>query len=111
LSQVASYRSYRQLWSGALPATAPKLVAKRATASKTKVYVSWNGATDYDAWTIFAGCAHSSSVVAANLTVVARSVPRTGFETEYDIDPRWKCVLAQAKQAGRALRNTPIVSF
>jgi hypothetical protein len=100
-SPVASYRSYRQPWSGQ-PSTAPKLVAKCA-GTTTKVYVSWNGATEYDGWTFFAG----NSV--ANLTAVT-STPRTGFETKHNLASQWKYVLAQAKEGRRALHNSSVTS-
>ena len=100
-SPVASYRSYRQSWEGQ-PAAAPKLAA-RCFGPTTKVYLSWNGATTYDGWTIFAG----NSV--ANLTAVA-SVAKSGFETEYDLRAEWSYVSAEAKQGGQSLRNTSIVS-
>jgi hypothetical protein len=108
ISQVASYRSYRQTWS-AQPATAPKLVAKCSdgttgmTSSTTKVYLSWNGATTYDSWNIFAG--NSTT----DLSAVA-SIPKTGFETEYVLEGQWKYVLAEAKDGHRPLRNASIVS-
>jgi hypothetical protein len=100
-SPVASYRSYRQSWIGE-PATAPKLVAKCA-GTTTKVYMSWNGATAYDGWTIFAGDS------TANFSAVA-STTRTGFETEHDLGSQWKYVLAQAKEGNWALHNSSVAS-
>ena len=100
-SQVASYRSYRQTWN-AQPATASKIVAKCA-GGKTKVYLSWNGATAHNDWTIFAG----NSV--ASLSAMA-SVPKSGFETECDLGTRWDYILAEAKDGRRSLHNTSVVS-
>ena len=101
-SQVASYRSYRQSWT-AQPATAPKIVAKCA-GSTTKVYVSWNGATTYDGWTIYGGNS------AGSLSAVA-SISKTGFETEHEFGTQWKYVLAEAKEGSQPLHNTSAVSF
>lgn len=100
-SQVASYRSYRQRWSGQ-PATAPKLAVK-CSGSTTKVYLSWNGATTYDGWTIFGG--NSST----HLSPVA-SVPKSGFETEHDLAWHWKYISAEAKEGYRSLHKTSVVS-
>jgi len=102
MSQVASYRSYRQSWT-AQSATAPKIVAKCA-GSTTKVYVSWNGATTYDGRTIYGGNS------AGNLSAVA-SISKAGFETEHEFGTQWKYILAEAKEGSRSLHNTSTVSF
>ncbi|MHB1999952.1 MAG: arylsulfotransferase family protein, partial [Solirubrobacteraceae bacterium] len=48
-----SYRALRFAWTGH-PATKPSLVATRAGA-KTKLFMSWNGATQVRRWAILAG--------------------------------------------------------
>jgi hypothetical protein len=68
-----SYRAFRQVWHG-FPTTKPAAAA-RVSGRNTRVYASWNGATEVNAWRILAG---SSS---HRLKVVARRISREGFET------------------------------
>ncbi len=100
-SSVASYRSYRQAWTGQ-PSAPPKVVA-RCSDSVTKVYVTWNGATDYDGWTIFAG------ISATNLSNVA-TFAKAGFETEYPLAGKYKYVVAEAKDGDNPLFNSTVIS-
>ena len=73
---LLSYRAFRQAWIGC-PSTQPVVVAE-IESGETAVYMSWNGATEYDTWTVYSG------EDASNLTVVT-SVPRKGFETRVAI--------------------------
>jgi hypothetical protein len=73
---VISYRAFRQAWIGC-PSTPPVVVAK-IEGGETAVYVSWNGATEYDNWSVYGGES------AKNLTLLA-TVPRNGFETRFTI--------------------------
>ncbi|KAK5167466.1 uncharacterized protein LTR77_007165 [Saxophila tyrrhenica] len=72
-----SYRSFKQQWVGC-PAAKPDVVAK-ASKNGSKVFVSWNGATDVVAWEIFAGSLKSKMHCVA-------TVRKCGFETEGNID-------------------------
>lgn len=69
---VISYRAFRQTWIGC-PSTPPVVVAK-IEGGETAVYMSWNGATEYDSWKVYGGDS------AGNLTLLA-TVPKNGFET------------------------------
>lgn len=71
--QNESYRALRYRWAGH-PAGRPA-VAARPVGGATRVYISWNGATEVRSWRIYTG---SSS---HRLKVVARKVGRVGFET------------------------------
>jgi hypothetical protein len=53
VSGNSSYRAYRFPWKGR-PATAPS-VAGVASGDSTRVYASWNGATDVARWQVLAG--------------------------------------------------------
>lgn len=86
-------------WSASAP---PKIVA-RCSDSVTKVYVTWNGATDYDGWTIFAG------ISATNLSNVA-TFAKAGFETEYPLAGKYKYVVAEAKDGDNPLFNSTVIS-
>ena len=100
-SLVASYRSYRQAWTG--QPSAPPRVAVRCSGGATKVYTSWNGATNYDGWSIFAGPS------ATNLSNVA-TIAKAGFETEHTIAGKYEYVVAEAKDGGNSLSNSTTVS-
>ncbi|CAJ2512171.1 Uu.00g051860.m01.CDS01 [Anthostomella pinea] len=74
-----SYRAFKQPWTGC-PKTKPDVVAETAAnGNGTSVYMSWNGATEVEAWEIYAG----SSV--AELSCVS-TVAKCGFETSATID-------------------------
>jgi hypothetical protein len=69
---VQSYRDYKAEWVGK-PSTKPNVFACKAD-NGTEVYMSWNGATEHQTWTVFAGAVNGS------LSAVG-SINRTGFET------------------------------
>jgi hypothetical protein len=52
-SPIQTYRAYRFQWSG--QPTAPPSMALATTATGTRVFASWNGATDVAFWQILAG--------------------------------------------------------
>jgi Arylsulfotransferase (ASST) len=68
-----SYRAFTFSWSGQ-PSGSPAVVVRRNPARGSAVYVSWNGATDVQTWTVLAG--RDPSALAA-----AGSQQRAGFET------------------------------
>ena len=76
LAPTLSYRSFKQHWVGC-PSSKPDVVAK-SVASGTKVYVSWNGATEVESWEIYGGSSKN------DLKCLA-TVPKSGFETEAKI--------------------------
>ena len=97
-----SYRALRQRWTGR-PKARPS-VALRRSGSRTKVYVSWNGATGVAAWRIKAGRS------AKNLSVVSRRVRRTGFETRATVRSRGRLFQVQALSSrGRVLGTSSVV--
>ncbi|KAK3680286.1 hypothetical protein LTR78_000664 [Recurvomyces mirabilis] len=77
LKPTLSYRAFKQPWIGC-PMTRPDLVAERSP-NGTAVYVSWNGATEVEAWDFFVGND-------THLTH-AKTVPKQGFETMALLDP------------------------
>lgn len=72
----ASYRAYRDVWTGT-PRTSPEISVSR-TGSGAAVYASWNGATGVRAWRVLAG-ASAGSVKTVSTTA------KTGFETQVNI--------------------------
>src|SRR4051794_9058497 len=83
-----SYRVYRYAWKGN-PGGKP-LAAARPAGKGTRVYASWNGATEVAAWRIWGG--RSSR----KLKVVAGGVTKGGFETSKSIKSGGPIVKVQA---------------
>ncbi|KAI4621100.1 uncharacterized protein J4E87_006728 [Alternaria ethzedia] len=71
--KVQSYRAYKAEWVGK-PSTKPDVYACKAS-NGTEVYMSWNGATEVDTWTVFGGAFNGT------LSKVT-SVEKSGFETK-----------------------------
>lgn len=77
---MQSYRAYRFPWWGQ-PLTAPSLAVTSARSGGSKVYASWNGATDVATWQVLAGPAPS-------LLLPAGQFQRRSFETTTQVtDP------------------------
>jgi hypothetical protein len=85
----ACYRSFRHEWVGK-PVTVPD-IAVESTGGKSRVYVSWNGATEVRKWRVLVG----KTASALSQVVV---VERLGFETSA-IVPRSGAVAVQALDA------------
>jgi Arylsulfotransferase (ASST) len=97
-----SYRVYRYAWKGN-PAGRPS-VAARPIGSRTRVYVSWNGATEVAAYRVFAGPA------SRKLEVAAKAAKRRGFETAIAVRSLGPIVKVQALDAkGRVLGTSNAV--
>ena len=71
-SAVGSYRAFRSAWVGC-PNTMPDVVVAVEN-GELAVYMSWNGATEYDTWKVYAGASNGS-------LALTDTVPRNGFET------------------------------
>lgn len=93
-----SYRAFKAKWHGTPKNWDPIAVFEKVRLQKQKppkVYVSWNGATDIDAWAIFAG-EDKDSLRSAGIAM------KKGFETVFDLEDT-NCV-----QLG-AIRGTEII--
>lgn len=73
-----SYRAFTFGWAGH-PADNPAVVVRPNPARGSAVYVSWNGATEVETWTVLAGRSPSTLTTAA-------SQPRAGFETMISVN-------------------------
>lgn len=73
LGHGESYRAFKESWT-ATPFWDPVAVAEKSDSSAT-VYMSWNGATEYDNWAVYSVPSNSS-----NTTTLLTTVERTGFE-------------------------------
>lgn len=78
LNQGQSYRAFKFPWS-ATPLWSPA-AATEVSGSNTTLYMSWNGATDYDTWAIY-----SAPSAGSNGTTLLTTTARDGFETSLDI--------------------------
>jgi hypothetical protein len=95
---IASYRAYRFTWD-AQPPTSPALTAS-ANARGSRLYVSWNGATDVSSWRVLAGASPR------RLGPVATSA-KTGFETAISVHSNAHYFAVQALDVhGRVLARS-----
>lgn len=100
--ETNSYRAYKQPWTG-LPADAPAIAASRTGGGPTKVYASWNGATEVARWRVLGGKSAD-----ALKPVVGRA--RRGFETLIEAKGAPAMVAVQALSGrGRVLATSPAV--
>ena len=93
-----SYRAYRFPWT-AIPAAAPDVAAVK-DAGATKVYASWNGATEVKTWQVLSGPTPQALVPGKTFT-------RKGFETGTTItgSPAYIAVRALGP-SGEVLRDS-----
>lgn len=105
---VASYRGFKYDWH-ATPFWDPAAVVQRSSSDKEiTVFMSWNGATDYDSWAVYGG----PSQALANATML-KTVPRTGFETNVTIPAAANVsyIQAVARQGGSTLRASTEIAL
>jgi arylsulfotransferase ASST len=97
-----TYRAYRFPWTGR-PTGAPAIVAEKS-GGDTKVFASWNGATEVQKWEVLAGSSPS-------LLLPEKTVARTGFETSTTISgsPQYVAVRALGP-SGEVLGTSKTVS-
>jgi hypothetical protein len=82
---VESYRAYRMPWRANAPGR--PAVAAAVAGRRTRVSVSWNGATEVSAWRV------------RSAGVAATTAPRKGFETTVDVRGRPRVVVVDALDA------------
>jgi len=92
-----TYRAYRNHWT-ATPYYPPSIAvqADSSTAATTRVYASWNGATEVDAWQVFAGA------TAAALSLI-KEASKTGFETAIPVTSRRPYFQVKALNSGQQI--------
>ncbi|KAL5366229.1 ASST-domain-containing protein [Aspergillus floccosus] len=103
---VASYRGYKCPWK-ATPFWSPAVVAQRTSSDSARIYMSWNGATEYDNWAIYS----APSADSTNNNFVT-SVSRAGFETSADVGSlKTPYVQVVARKGQVPLGTSEIVTF
>lgn len=95
-----SYRAYRNEWS-AHPLTAPSVAARRE-GSGTRVFASWNGATEVRAWRVLAS--------ATGDPVPVGQVKRSGFETSLLIGATGRVAVQALSADGAVLGESRTIS-
>jgi hypothetical protein len=97
-----SYRAYRYPWIGR-PSGRPS-VAAVPSGARTRVYMSWNGATEVAAYRVSAG------PTGRKLAVVSKRAPRRGFETAITVRSAGPVVQVKALDSkGRVLGTSRAV--
>jgi hypothetical protein len=100
---IPSYRAYRFRWTGR-PRTKPALAVAPSASGATRLYASWNGATDVSSWRVFAGARPDA------LKPLTR-VRKRGFETTITVHSAARYFAVQAMGvAGRALARSEVHS-
>jgi hypothetical protein len=103
---VASYRGFRCQWA-ATPFWNPSVVVDK-TDSNITVYMSWNGATEYDNWIVYSA---SDNTTSSTNTKIG-SGDRTGFETAVTVDiPSDQYIQVVAQQGDTVLGTSEFVTF
>ena len=98
-SLVQSYRGFKSEWH-ATPTTRPSLVVEKRASGCGKGYVSWNGATDVEAWVVYEGAS------VERLEEVGK-VRFRGFETEFGVVEEFVQVAAVVE--GKIVRKSEVV--
>jgi hypothetical protein len=103
-----AYRIFKFPWR-ATPHWDPAVFVNHTTSYKTDLYMSWNGATDYDNWAIFSIPSRTSTLLEGKRLLVHE---RTGFETHVlleNIDARF--IIAVARDGERILGKSSVVEL
>jgi hypothetical protein len=103
-----AYRIFKFPWRGT-PHWDPAVSVNHTTSYTTDLYMSWNGATDYDNWAIFSVPSRNSTLLEGKRLLVHE---RTGFETHVlleNIDTRF--IIAVARNGARILGKSSIVEL
>ncbi|KAJ6096003.1 hypothetical protein N7486_006749 [Penicillium sp. IBT 16267x] len=104
LGHGESYRAFKFPWT-ATPFWNPVAVAETSLLSTT-VYMSWNGATEYDNWAVYAVPSKNSNAI-----TLLNTVQRTGFETQAIVSRlKTTYVKVAARQGSTILRFSDAIS-
>ncbi|PYH91412.1 hypothetical protein BO71DRAFT_359489 [Aspergillus ellipticus CBS 707.79] len=102
---VASYRGFKCQWK-ATPFWQPAVAIVRTTSDAATMFMSWNGATEYDNWAIYS----ASSPLGEDMTFVS-SVKRDGFETTAHVTGLRSNYLQVVARKGNTPLGTSVVAY
>ncbi|MFL5893822.1 MAG: arylsulfotransferase family protein [Thermoleophilaceae bacterium] len=98
-----SYRAYRLPWHGR-PSGRPAVAVRAVSGGRTRVYISWNGATDVVSYQVLSG--RSSRKLA-----LVKRVHRGGFETAVSVHGKGLLYRVKAVDArGRVLGTSALIT-
>jgi hypothetical protein len=96
---IQTYRAYRHPWWG--QPTTPPSIATATTPHGTRIYASWDGATDFSGWRVLAG----SSPATSSMKQVGR-FPKVSFETQMWVPSTAHYFAVQALSSKGQVRGT-----
>ncbi|KAJ5690678.1 hypothetical protein N7462_005070 [Penicillium macrosclerotiorum] len=106
LGAAESYRAFRFPWT-ATPFWNPAVYVEKSSDTPV-VYMSWNGATEYDNWAIYS----VPSLAATNQTILLGSYQRRGFETHASLDGiNAKYIKVAARKGSKILGTSAAVEI
>ncbi|KAF4996368.1 hypothetical protein FGRMN_4528 [Fusarium graminum] len=100
---ITNYRAFKDVWKGTPAAWSPALVIEK-TGDSILGFVSWNGATDIEAYNVYL----------VESGVASRQVGRAkvfGFETGFDLSPKFNetsCLMVAAVRDGQEVRQSNV---
>ncbi|KAK4930139.1 hypothetical protein LTR66_016120, partial [Elasticomyces elasticus] len=106
--EANAYRIFKFPWN-ATPYWDPVLVVNHTTESTTDVYMSWNGATDYDNWAIFSVRSETSTLWEGEFLLAQE---RNGFESHVSLqNVDAKFIFAVARDGQKILGKSSVVEY
>jgi len=106
--EANAYRIFKFPWKGH-PYWDPVLVVNQTIEFTTDIYMSWNGATNYDNWAVYSAPSETSLLQEDTLLLVHE---RTGFETHIHLENvKAKYIFAVAREGEKILAKSPIVEY
>ena len=123
LGDAQNYRVHKHAWNATPSAWDPTLVIEPASSTGTgtavKGYVSWNGATDIEAWNIYTGTVRGSKKEedendeeekGDGMKLVGKALKK-GFETSFELTlgEKSRCVQAAAVRYDEEIRRSQVL--
>ena len=106
--EANAYRIFKFPWK-ATPHWNPVLFVNHTTECTTDVYMSWNGATDYDNWVIFSAPSQTSTLQEGKPLLTHK---REGFETHVTLENvNAKFIFAVARDNEKILGKSAVVEY
>lgn len=106
--EASSYRVFKFPWR-ATPYWDPRIKVKHTSIYTTDVYMSWNGATEYDNWAIYSVPSQGSTYQDGHMIA---KIARRGFESHVAFETtEARYIVAVARRGNHPLRASPVADF